>query len=80
MAKKDIYEAIVNETPAVNKPATVTVVSPTDPLNPKDDKVPVRADSLREHYEMEIKRGVPTEVPIAVYDILSEAGYITGKA
>ena len=77
MAKKEVTpEVPVN----ASKPNTVTIVIPVDPLNKNDLTVPVRLDSRREHYEMEITRGVPTEVPIPVYEVLRDAGYITGLA
>ena len=77
MAKKEIPEA----TPAeVSKPAvnTVTIVIPIDPLNKNDLTVPYKLDSLIEHYEGEITRGVPTAVPLPVYEVLKDSGYITG--
>lgn len=77
MAKKEIETVI--ET-ATEKPATVTVVIPIDPLNKGDKIVPVCLDSKKQHIEMQITRGVPTEVPIEVYEVLKNAGYITGQA
>ena len=83
MAKKETAVPEANTQSAQpEKPIipTITIVIPLDPLNKNDLIVPVRLDSLKEHYEMEITRGVPTEVPIPVYNVLKEAGYITGLA
>ena len=78
MAKKDIE--VTTEPKAQATPSMITVVIPIDPLNKNDMIVPVRLDSIKEHYEIEITRGVPTEVPLPVYEVLKNSGYITGLA
>lgn len=80
MARKEPAAIIPEPEPESPKAQTITIVIPIDPLNKNDMVVPVKLDSRREHYEMEIKRGVPTDVPIPVYEVLKDAGYITGLA
>ena len=76
MAKEKIQTApAAAEKPAPN---TVTIVIPIDPLNKNDLSVPYKLDSRNEHFEGEITRGVPTAVPIPVYEVLKDSGYITG--
>ncbi len=56
----------------INAQPKVKIKIPKDPLNPKDDTVPVGVNG----YYWVIKRGETVEVPEVVADILTEAGYI----
>lgn len=54
------------------KQPKVNIRIPKDPLNPKDDSVPVGVNG----YYFVIKRGEYVDVPQTVADILREANYI----
>ena len=53
----------------------VRIMVPGDPLNPKDNSVPVCING----YVYQVKRGVRVEVPEAVAQILEDAGYLGGR-
>lgn len=57
---------------AINATEKVKVKIPVDPLNPKDEVVPVCING----YFWYIKRGERVEVPKVVEEILENAGYI----
>lgn len=56
----------------INKEEKVKVKIPVDPLNPKDEVVPVCING----YFWYIKRGERVEVPKVVEEVLENAGYI----
>jgi len=56
----------------IKKLPKVKIRIPKDPLNPKDEVVPVCING----YIWQIKRGETVEVPKPVADILADAGYI----
>lgn len=53
----------------------VKIIVPIDPLNPKDEAVPVGING----YNYLIKRGVAVEVPETIAQILEESGYLGGR-
>lgn len=57
---------------AINQEEKVKVKIPIDPLNPKDNTVPVCING----YFWYIKRGERVEVPKVVEEVLENAGYI----
>ncbi len=56
----------------LSKQKKVLLYIPKDPLNPKDDVVPVCING----YKYKIKRGEEIEVPEVVKDVLKAAGYL----
>lgn len=58
----------------LSKQPKVKVIIPIDPLNPKDDSVPVCING----YTYQIKRNTPVDVPETVAQILQESGYLGG--
>jgi hypothetical protein len=58
----------------MSKLPKVKIIVPVDPLNEKEDTVPVGING----YNYLIKRGVAVDVPEPIAKILEESGYLGG--
>jgi len=72
MATKKVEQEIKNTEQEVKKEKTIKVHIPIDKLNPKDKEIIV---GINEKYAKVI-RGEETEVSIAVYEQLKNAGLV----